>query len=175
MVSLLKHIDEIQGTFLTLLADPKSNQFVRESCCLGLAACRGLLTRKPDAEDSSDASPTEELNFKLLRAFGQTTNFGGSALMETAVQAAARRGADGLVQGEPATEVTSSEVGGAAGIGAAALGAYREMAAACVSIGRHDVLYALLLLSVSHSFWFSNEAKHLYRYDKKSLYCRTVI
>lgn len=36
------------------------------------------------------------------------------------------------------------------------------MASAAVNLGRHDVLYALLLLSVSHPVWFSSETRIKY-------------
>jgi proteasome component ECM29 len=104
----------------------------------------------------------DELNHKLLRAFGQTTNFGGSAMMETQAQAAARRAAQGMGDNE-APEAVITEVGGASGIGEAALGAYREMAAVSVSLEKYDIIYALFFLSLSHSFWLSPEAKRRYR------------
>ena len=55
-----------------------------------------------------------------------------------------------------------SEVGGAAGMGEAALGAYREMAAASIALGRPDVLYALLILSISHNSWFVGSTREKY-------------
>jgi len=108
---------------------------------------------------------SDELNHRLLRAFGQTTNFGGSSLMESQAQAAARRNADSQRAADEigSTDTPDSEVGGASGIGEAALGAYREMAAASASLGRYDIMYALLLLSVSHSYWSTAEARHRYR------------
>ena len=48
-----------------------------------------------------------------------------------------------------------TKVSGVAGLGEAALGAYREMASASVALGRSDILYTLLLLSVSHPVWFT--------------------
>ena len=167
--SLKSHLEEVQSAFISLLSYPKSSQFSRESCCLGLAACRGLLKGDPEsgAEQASD-----ELNHRLLRAFGQTTNFGRSAMMETNAQATVRREREGRAESGAgdanAVEAPESEVGGASGMGEAALGAYREMASASVSLGRHDILYALLLLSVSHSFWSTAEARYRYRYASAS-------
>ena len=165
MHSLNTHLEEIQSAFISLLSYPKSSQFSRESCCLGLAACRGLLK---SGHESGAEQASDELNHRLLRAFGQTTNFGRSAMMETNAQAAARREQEGRggssAGGASVAEAPESEVGGASGMGEAALGAYREMASASVSLGRHDILYALLLLSVSHSFWTTGEARYRYRY-----------
>jgi proteasome component ECM29 len=45
----------------------------------------------------------------------------------------------------------------------AALGAYREMAAASVALGRHDIFYGLLALSVTHSCWQDEERRSRYR------------
>jgi proteasome component ECM29 len=111
------------------------------------------------------ALSSDELNQKLLKAFGQTTVFGGSAYMETPAQAAARRANEGTRDRHDNQEIViaEDEVGGASGISQAALGAYREMASASVALGRHDILYALLFLSISHSYWFSSSAKHTYR------------
>jgi proteasome component ECM29 len=149
--------------FLTVLADPKGKQFSRESSCLGLTACRGLVASM-DSSDSS-SSLVDDLNHRLLRAFGQTTNYGGSAMMETEAQAAARRRAtEGLQDaGEIFPDAVQMEVGGASGIGEAALGAYREMASACVALGRQDIMYGLLVLSLSHPYWLSPQAMHHYR------------
>ena len=156
MKTILNNIFEVQEAFITLLADPKSLQIQRESCCLGLAACRcisSLLLSGEGAQHKRD-----ELNEQLLRAFGQTTNYGTSAMIETRQQASERRrteGREGDQTAESVEEPTArSEVGGAAGMSEAALGAYREMATASVSLGRSDILYALLILSVSHSIWF---------------------
>jgi proteasome component ECM29 len=82
--------------------------------------------------------------------------------METEEQAEMRRRNGGYSLSEN-TENELREAGGAAGIGEAALGAYREMAAASVLLRRHDVFYSLLLLSVSHPYWSSSEARHRYR------------
>lgn len=89
-------------------------------------------------------------------------------MQETREQAAQRRAASAAsiesIQEIEAEEQTGSiEVGGASGIGEAALGAYREMASACVALGRHDVLYALLILSISHPYWFAEDNKDRYR------------
>lgn len=151
----------VQKLFVTLLSDPKSKHLSRESCCLGLAACRGLLGRRTN-ENPAEGDAQEEFNSRLLRSFGQTTNYGNSALMETQSQAAERREAEG--RGEQLMEVfgVENEVGGASGIGEAALGAYREMAGAAVSVGRHDVLYTLLILSVSHPYWYTSAGRENY-------------
>lgn len=159
MRSILSHLDEIQSTFITLLADPKSKHLSRESCCLGLASCRGLL--------KSSSNGSEKVHDRLLRAFGQTTIFAGSAMQETSAQANERRAAAGVTRDGQENLVDAMEidgdVGGASGISEAALGAYREMASASVSLGRPDILYALLILSVSHTYWFTGAARHLYR------------
>ena len=158
-MEVIQHLAEIQTAFITLLADPKSKQLSRESCCIGLAACQGLAQAVARTDQASKTSLSDDLNNSLLRAFGQTTNFGGSAMMETPAQNAERRrqnieevGADLSI-----TEIfgIEAEVGGAAGMGEAALGAYREMAAAALALGRSDVLYALFLLSISHPVWFT--------------------
>lgn len=161
--SLSRHLEEVQSAFLSLLSDPKGKQFSRESSCLGLAACRGVAHRISGTEPNFGPS-ADELNYRLLRAFGQTTKYEGSAMIESQAQAAARRAADGTrTDGESVDAVESGEVGGASGIGEAALGAYREMASACVSLGRHDIMYALLFLSISHSYWLTADARHRYR------------
>ena len=122
----------------------------RESCCLGLAACDKLVV----------ASESDELKGRLLRSFGSTTNHGGSAMQETAEQAARRRRAEGA-NGTSNAETTTAgiDVGGAGGVSEAALGAYREMASASVASGRPDILYSMLILSVSHSIWFATEKR----------------
>lgn len=158
-------IESLQQAFIQLLSDPKSKQLAREACCFGLAACRGVVGA--DNQVSGD-EPSNMLNTRLLRAFGQTTNYGVSAYMETDTQAAQRR----AVNREETTGVASNlssqigeenEVGGASGMSEAALGAYREMAAASVSLGRPDVLYALMILSASHSCWFADGTRDRYR------------
>lgn len=159
MKEIIAHLDEIQSSFISLLGDPKSKHLCRESCCLGLAACRSL---------AKLSNSDDEINHKLLRAFGQTTNFGGSAMQETRQQATERRETEGMSNGEEnpgwAAEAMGiqTEVGGASGMTEAALGAYREMAAAAVSLGRPDVLYALFMLSVTHPVWFTKEGKENY-------------
>jgi len=152
--TICEHLEEIQKAFLLLLADPKSKQISRESCQLGLAACYGLsclsLRQRGDLATSSDAS--NALNDSLLRAFGQTSNHGGSALMESRTQHEERLGsaaANSLME----TAGNEAEVGGAAGMSEAALGAFREMASASVVLGRPDILYSLMLLSVSLPLW----------------------
>lgn len=152
--TVCEHLEEIQKAFLLLLADPKSKQISRESCQLGLAACYGLsclsVRQRGDLATSSDAS--NALNDSLLRAFGQTSNHGGSALMESRTQHEERLGsaaASSLME----TVGNEAEVGGAAGMSEAALGAFREMASASVVLGRPDILYSLMLLSVSLPLW----------------------
>ena len=55
-----------------------------------------------------------------------------------------------------------TEVGGTAGMGEAALGAYREMANAAVMLDRPDILYSLMLLSVSLPVWSMSEYRVKY-------------
>ena len=76
-------------------------------------------------------------------------------MQETPEQAAEPRRAEGSTSNNdiPDTAMADAEVGGASGIGEASLGAYREMAGAAMSLGRPDILYALLLLSVSNPAW----------------------
>lgn len=149
-ICLQQTLHEIQDCFLFLLVDPKSDQLSRESCCLGLAACNKLVM----------ASESDELKGRLLRSFGTTTNHGGSAMQETADQAAQRRRADGANTADDSQTTTPGvDVGGAGGVSEAALGAYREMAAAAVASGRPDILYSMLILSVSHPIWFSTEKR----------------
>jgi len=146
-ICLQSYLAEVQGCFLFLLVDSKSSQMSRESCCLGLAACHKLVV----------ASESDELKARLLKSFG-TTNHGGSAMQETREQAEQRRRADG----ENTTNFETSngvDVGGAAGVSEASLGAYREMASAAVACGRPDILYSMLIMSVSHSIWFSTEKR----------------
>eukprot|EP00537_Pseudo-nitzschia_pungens_P002169 CAMPEP_0172363244 /NCGR_PEP_ID=MMETSP1060-20121228/6658_1 /TAXON_ID=37318 /ORGANISM="Pseudo-nitzschia pungens, Strain cf. cingulata" /LENGTH=2421 /DNA_ID=CAMNT_0013085947 /DNA_START=205 /DNA_END=7470 /DNA_ORIENTATION=- len=148
---LQRTLHEIQDCFLFLLVDAKSNQMSRESCCLGLAACNKLVV----------ASQSDELKSRLLRSFGTTTNHGGSAMQETSEQAAQRRRAEGAGNAGDSAETAGSgvDVGGAGGVSEAALGAYREMASAAVASGRPDILYSMLILSVSHPIWFSTEKR----------------
>lgn len=169
-----RNMAEVQTVFIALLSDPKSKHLSRESCCLGLAACRGLTTKETGlvavAGGSNGDFSTEQLNHRLLRAFGQTTNFGGSAYQETAQQAAQRRAAEQAENGGSTVMEQfgeESEVGGVSGLGESSLNSYKEMAEAAVKIGRLDVLYALLLLSVSHEAWFS--AANKYKYSAASL------
>lgn len=153
----------MQNVFIFIMKDPKSKQFSRESCCLGFAACRRLVKLIND-KDLTHGLSADEFNNRLFSAFGQTTNFGSSAMMETPAQAAARRAAEGIDRGREVADVVDREVGGASGMGEAALGAYREMAAASVALQRSDIMYALLFLSVSHPYWLSESSKLQYRY-----------
>lgn len=174
VTEIKRNMAEVQAVFIALLSDPKSKHLSRESCCLGLAACRGLTAKEigTDAATGGDKGDfsTEQLNHRLVRAFGQTTNFGGSAYQETAQQAAQRRAAEQAENGGSTVMEQfgqESEVGGVSGLGESALNSYKEMAEAAVKIGRLDVLYALLLLSVSHEAWFSRANK--YKYSAASL------
>jgi len=158
----------IQQVFIQLLSDPKSKQLARESCCLGLAACRSLISSSYE-KDGVREDACEELNIRLLRAFGQTTKYAGSVYMETQAQASARRATE-RGTAPPGNDLMEAfgienEIGGASGISEASLGAYREMAAASVSLGRHDILYSLLILSVSHPCWFADGTRDRYRLD----------
>ena len=82
-VKLIKEMLEvIQAKFVTGLKDDKGKQLSRECCCRGLAACFGF---------SKVAGGSVEVSSSLLKAFGQTTNHGGSAMMETREQEAMRR------------------------------------------------------------------------------------
>jgi proteasome component ECM29 len=88
-------------------------------------------------------------------------------MQETRDQAEERRRAEGVnnasdTVGTVDTVDMEAEVGGASGMGEAALGAYREMAGAAVSLGRPDVLYTLLILSVSNPAWFAPEKRERY-------------
>jgi proteasome component ECM29 len=114
--------------------------------------------------DNSLPSQIESLNVSLLNAFGQTTNYGGSAMQETETQALQRRVES---EGNSETNVQETQVGGAAGISEAALGAYREMASAALSLGRVDVLYSLMILSTNHPIWLMSTMRD--RYSAKAL------
>ena len=151
-----QHLGEIQDTFIALLKDPKSGQLARESCCLGLVSCHTLATFSSEGLSNALA-----LNQRLLKAFGQTTNYGGSAMMETAAQANERRRVNSSRSREGTSSTVSAmmeglgvetqpEVGGTSGLGEAALGAFREMAGAAVALERPDILYFLIALSVAH-------------------------
>jgi proteasome component ECM29 len=151
-------ISEIQDCFLFLLADGKSSQLSRESCCLGLVALNRL------ADDSG-----ETLKTRLLRSFGQTTNHGCSAMQETREQAESRRNEDGMTVAENSSSGGPSvDVGGAAGVSEASLGAYVEMASAAVTCGHPEILYSMLMLSVSHPVW-SGTALRRDRYGPSAL------
>ena len=160
-----------QTAFISLLSDPKSKQLSRESCCLGLAACRGLSVAGCLSGGGLDPqnSQSHHLNDRLLRAFGQSKKYAGSLYMETSAQNVERIEQENRNEGSSndrnsATRMMESfgmeddiqETGGASGMGEAALGAYREMAGAAVSLGRPDVLFSLMLLSVTHPVWQSS-------------------
>jgi proteasome component ECM29 len=169
VVEVTKHLGDIQNAFIKLLADPKSKQLSRESCCLGLAACQGL-AKGMSATTVGKHELSQELNEKLLRAFGHTTIYGTSAMIETRAQNVERLRNENRLSLADVNEsnqaetlgMEPSEVGGAAGLGEAALGAYREMANAAVALGRSDILYTLLLLSVSHPIWFTPSFRERY-------------
>ncbi len=161
---IARNIQLVQEAFIVLLTDPKATHLSREACCLGLAAVRGIA----GAFGMETEGASADLTKRVLRAFGQTKFFCGSAFMETAAQAAERRaterGIESLARNETETTIgDENEVGGSSGIGEAALAAYREMAAASVALGRLDIFYGLLILSVSHPCWFSAERKDHYR------------
>ena len=153
LTCLQSHLEELLDCYLFLLADPKGNQLSREACCLGLAACHNLVA----------TTESEKLNERLLRAFGATTVHGTSAMQETPEQAAQRRLREGTEASSgdapPSTIPGEANVGGAAGVSEASLGAYREMAAAAVASGRPDILYSMLILSVSHPIWSSTKER----------------
>ena len=81
-------------------------------------------------------------------------------MMESREQAEERRNQEV----SDATDLLRTEVGGTAGMGEAALGAYREMASASVAVNRPDILYTLMILSTNHPIWASNDV-----YNAKSL------
>lgn len=154
-LSLQSKLEEIQDCFLFLLIDGKSSQLSRESCCLGLIALHNLV-ESPEKE--------RELQDHLLRGFGQTTNFGGSAMQETASQAAERRRTE-RESNEPLQQTAAGsdvEVGGVAGLSEASLGAYVEMASAAVACGQPHLVYSMLLLSVSHAAWSEEKRRDMY-------------
>ena len=151
-----KHLSLFQASFIKLLADPKSKQLSRESCCRGLAACRGLTAVFSSPKEKN---VTDSLNERLLKAFGQTTNYGQSVMMESAAQAQARRAES---DGNITEQQQETQVGGAAGISEATLGAYREMASAALSLDQIDVLYSLLILSTNHPLWQMPEMRDKY-------------
>lgn len=150
------HLKEIQYSFIQLLRDPKTKQLARESCCLGLAACRGLSL----ACHTNNAS--DDLNELLLKSFGQTSNFGQSAMMETNEQARERRNESNVDE-----NLQQIEVGGAAGLAEASLGAYKEMASAAIAVERPDILYTLMILSTNHPIWLVSDVRD--RYCAKAL------
>jgi proteasome component ECM29 len=88
-------------------------------------------------------------------------------MQETRDQANRRRIAEGRADHNNAGSIAEAiemeaDVGGAAGMSEASLGAYREMAEAAVSLGRPDVLYTLFMLSVTHPIWFSKGGRERY-------------
>ena len=162
-----KYLSLFQEIFIKLLADPKSKHLSRESCCRGLGACRGLAAEMKSSIDVNGVqqSQIESLNDSLLKAFGQTTNYGGSLMQETETQASQRRNES---EGNNDTNGQDTlEVGGAAGMSEATLGAYREMASAALSLGKVDVLYSLMILSTNHPVWLLPDMRH--RYSAKAL------
>lgn len=151
-------LGDIQTAFLSLLANPKSKQLARECCCIGLSACHGFSVRIK--------RNTIELNERLWKAFGQTSNHGGSALMESQQQHTQRM-QENRQRGSAAASMMEdfgmeTEVGGVAGLGEAALGAYREMANAAILLDRPDILYSLMMLSVSLPIWATSTNRDLY-------------
>lgn len=159
-----KLLIEIQIAFLSLLSDSKSKQLTRESCCIGLAACHGFSVVVSKYFSAYQSVETRVLNERLLRAFGESRNHGGSAFMETRNQHAQRmrQNANGNQEAVSMTEDfgIETEVGGAVGMGEAALGAYREMANAAVTMDRPDILYSLMLLSVSLPIWSTRASRN---------------
>lgn len=88
-------------------------------------------------------------------------------MQETQSQASLRRAQEASSENRNGEEIAEAigiepEVGGAAGVSEASLGAYREMAEAAVALGRPDVLYALFLLSVTHPIWASKLGRERY-------------
>ena len=156
-------LQEIQHSFIQLLKDTKSKQLARECCCRGLAACRGLSLACGGQDRNASNTVSDRLNELLLKAFGQTSNYGRSAMMESEEQARERRNQED----NDVSDAQQIEVGGAAGMGEAALGAYREMANAAMAIDRPDLLYTLLILSTNHPIWVTADVRD--RYNTKSL------
>jgi hypothetical protein len=71
--TLLKHLDKIQALFIQLLVDPKTKHLSRESCCLGLAACRGLAKASDNASAAEAGDAVSDMNHRVLRAFGSVS------------------------------------------------------------------------------------------------------
>ena len=167
---ILNNLLEIQNTFISFLSDSQMKQLSRESACLGLVACRGL-SIVGNAENRPDTIGLD-LNQRLLKAFGHSTVYGTSAFAETREQNEERMRQEGREnEANPTSETRDllgletderTEVGGASGIGEAALGAYREMSSAAVALGRPDILYALLVLSATHPVWSSTTFRDRY-------------
>ena len=173
---IFHNLEEFQTAVLNLLVDPKSKHLSRESCCLCLAACQGLnlvcTSVDPSNTKTNKKNGQGNLEDRLLKAFGQTTNHGQSAMMETRQQHEQRlRENRGEVQGSGAILMEDFggelEVGGAAGMGEATLGAYREMASAAVLLERPDILYSLMILSVNSPTWSAPGFRD--RYNTSSL------
>ena len=164
-----KHLSLFQVYFIKLLADPKSKQLSRESCCKGLAACRGLAAVMDSSSmkvDGESLSQIVSLNEELLKAFGQTTNYGGSMMQETGAQASQRR-SDSENGNNETNAGQETQVGGAAGMSEATLGAYAQMASAAVSLGKTDILYSLMILATNHPLWRMSDMRD--KYSAKAL------
>lgn len=71
--TLLKHLDKVQALFIQLLVDPKTKHLSRESCCLGLAACRGLAKASDNSRSSETGDAVSDMNLRVLRAFGSVS------------------------------------------------------------------------------------------------------
>ncbi len=152
------NIQEIQGLFVKSLSDPKSKHLSRECACLGLATCRGL---------TKSTATSDESHRRVLVAFGQTTNHGGSLMMETREQEAERHAANTGNSAVNGSRSSAPTEGGAAGISEAALGAYREMANAAAAVdGDPDLLYYLICLSATHTVWSTEPYKSNYAASK---------
>jgi hypothetical protein len=71
--TLLKHLDKVQALFIQLLVDPKTKHLSRESCCLGLAACRGLAKASDNSSAVETGDAVSDMNQRVLRAFGSVS------------------------------------------------------------------------------------------------------
>lgn len=90
-------------------------------------------------------------------------------MQETAQEAERRRAEEGVNAAEnESADTTSVDVGGAAGVSEASLGAYVEMASVAVACGHPEILYSMLMLSVSHPVW-SGTASRRDRYGPSTL------
>ena len=110
---------------------------------------------------------SDSLNEELLKAFGQTTNYGGSVMQETTAQASQRRAESSETGNNETSGEQEAQVGGAAGMSEATLGAYREMANAALSLGKVDALYSLMILATNHPLWQVSDMRD--RYSAKAL------